>query len=335
MRRSEAILLFLFVATAVGFLAVRSEAGTPPVAVPRVAIASAAAPAIGPATATPAPTPTPLPAYFSLNWLAAHPPSDVPSITAKGAIVVDTDTQQVMFARAVDDRRPPASIMKIVTAMVALDNLKPEQLVTVSPAAATVEPNHMGLSVGEQVPVKDLLYGLLLDSGNDAAEALAEAVPGGRATFLEKMNQTAVRLGLENSHFVDPSGLDDANYTTPYDMAVLADAALRGYPTIRTVVATKQVAIPSTPTHKWFGPINLNDLLWDYPGTYGMKVGFTDAAEYTIVLAGQKDGHNVMIVLLGSKRHFTEGRALFTWAYAHLPVADGAPVRRFAAAEPA
>jgi D-alanyl-D-alanine carboxypeptidase len=144
------------------------------------------------------------------------------------------------------------------------------------------------------------------------------------------MNDKTTSLGLKNTHFVDTAGLDDDNYTTPYDMAVLADAALTGYPTIRTVVSTKEIAIPGNASHKWFKPTNLNDLLWDYPGTYGMKVGYTDAADYTIILAGQKNGHNVIIVLMGSDHHFTEGRKLFDWAYAHLPTPDNTPIRKFA-----
>ncbi len=277
----------------------------------------------------PQPTPTPEPPYFSTAWLATHPPADAPAITAQGAIVVDLDTQQEMLAKNVDQRRPPASIMKVVTAMVALDNFKLNQLLPISAAAAAVEPNHMGVSAGEKVPVDDLLYGMLLDSGNDAAEALAEGVPGGRPAFLQMMNLKASSLSLQNTHFVDPSGLDDDNYTTPYDMAVLAAEALKGYPTVRTVVGTKQISIPATPTHTWYGPTNLNDLLWDTAGTYGMKVGYTDAAQYTITLAGQKDGHNILIVLLGSQRHFTEGRALFAWAYAHIPQADQSAIRQF------
>lgn len=340
MRRAEALVLFLFIATAVVFLTIRPKPGDGPATPIQVAATVAAAPG---ATATAAalakaqrtavlqPTATPAPTYFSSAWLNAHPPADVPPITAQGAIVLDRDTQQIMYAKNIDTRRPPASIMKIVTAMVALDISKPSQIVDVSRDAANMEPNKMGLSYGEQVPVGDILYGLLLDSGNDAAEALADGLPGGRSAFLQRMNEKAAGLGLKNTHFVDVAGLDDNNYTTPYDMAVLADAALTGYPTIRTVVSTKEIAIPGNARHKWFKPTNLNDLLWDYPGTYGMKVGYTDAADYTIVLAGQKNGSNVMIVLMGSDHHFTEGRKLFDWAYAHLPTPDDKPVRTFAA----
>jgi D-alanyl-D-alanine carboxypeptidase (penicillin-binding protein 5/6) len=341
LRRSEVILLVLFLATALVYIVTRpKDAPTGPAPVEAAAHPNAfqatAAPsgasngASGAATALPKPTPTPIPRYFSSAWLDAHPATDVPAITAQGAIVVDRDTQQIMYAKNIDQRRPPASIMKLMTAMVALDSAPPTQMLTVTPAAAAMEPNRMGLDAGEQLTVEEVMYGMLLDSGNDAAEALADAL-GGHDAFIQKMNAKAADLGLENTHFVDAAGLDDNDYTSPYDMAVLADAAYTGYPTIRQIVGTKQQTIVGTATHKWFQPINLNDLLWDYPGTYGMKVGYTDAAQYTIVLAGQKDGHNVEIVLLGSQHHFTEGRALFDWAYAHLPAADDIPVKKFAA----
>jgi D-alanyl-D-alanine carboxypeptidase (penicillin-binding protein 5/6) len=341
LRRSEALVLFLFIATAALFFTTRPKSSVAPKTPIEVAATVAAAPA---ATATAVaggrtitqtapilqPSPTPAPDFFSAAWLRAHPAIDVPPVTAQGAIVIDRDTQQILYAKNPDSRRPPASIMKIVTAMVALDIAKPGLVIGVSRDAANMEPNRMGLSYGEQVSVNDLLYGLLLDSGNDAAEALADGLPGGRDAFLRRMNEKAASLGLKNTHFVEPAGLDDDNYTTPYDMAVLADTALTGYPTIRNIVSTKEIAIPGNASHKWFKPTNLNDLLWDYPGTYGMKVGYTDAADYTIILAGQKNGHNVLMVLLGSDHHFTEGRKLFDWAYSHIPTADDTPVRKFA-----
>ena len=333
MRRAEAVLLFLFITTAMVFFATRPGSDNSAPNTPLQAAATVAAAVPGAASAAPSTVPravaTPVPEYLASSWLKLHPPTDAPPITAQSAIVVDRDTQQIVLEKDMHKRRPPASIMKIVTAMVALDSAQPSQLISISREAANEEPNKMGLSYGEQVSVQDLLYGLLLDSGNDAAEALAGGVPGGRTAFLRKMNDKAASFGLKDSHFVDASGLDDSSYSTPYDMAVLANAALTGYPLIRTVVSTKEIAIPGNAQHKWFRPINLNDLLWDYPGTYGVKVGYTDAAEYTIILAGQKNGRNVLIVLLASQHHFTEGRKLFDWAYAHLPVADGTPVKLF------
>jgi len=327
-------------ATALVFFATRSSdngaAVTPAASSSAAAAAPFASPSAGPTVlkglviSSAARLATPIPPYFSSSWADAHPPADAPGITAQGAIVVDLASQQIMYAKNIDERRPPASIMKIMTAMVTLDQVKPSQELSVSRDAANMEPNRMGLSVGEELTVQDLLYGMLLDSGNDAARALADGLPGGLDGFIHRMNDKAASFGLTNTHFVDVAGLDDDNYTTPYDMAVLADAALSGYPTIRTVVSTKQASIPGTATHKPFAPINLNDLLWDYPGTYGMKVGYTDAAEYTIILAAQKDNHNVLIVLLGSKHHFTEGKQLFDWAFGHIPAPDGAPIRKFA-----
>jgi len=340
LRRSEAVLLVLFLATAIVYFVTRpSNQGVVPTP-DQVAAAAASveeaqpsasasgAPAFA-ARAPAQPSATPVPAYFSNAWLQAHPAEDVPAITAKGVLVADADSQELIYAKNLDGRRPPASIMKIVTAMVALDLAKPTQLISVSRDAANMEPNRMGLDAGEQLPMQDVLYGMLLDSGNDAAEALADALPGGRASFLQKMNSKATGLGLLNSHFVDPAGLDDDNYTTPYDMAVLAETALKGYPTIKQIVSTKEITIAGNAQHKWFNPTNLNDLLWSYPGDYGVKVGYTDAAGYTIVTAAEKGGRNVLIVLLGSERHFTESKALFDWAFAHLPAPDGSPVRRF------
>jgi len=339
LRRSEAVLLFLFIATAVVFFATRprTDSGQSSGLLGAPALgAKPTAAATQPIVSTdsiikPTPTAAAAPPYFSNGWLQAHPAADAPAVTAQGLIVLDRDTQQIMLAKDEDSRRPPASIMKIVTAMVALDTARPSQTIEVSRDAANMEPNRMGLSYGEHLTVQELLYGLLLDSGNDAAEALADSLPGGRAAFIQKMNEKVAGLGLKNTHFVEPAGLDDDNYTTPYDMAALADVALTGYPTIRTVVSTKEVNLPATSSHKPFHPINLNDLLWDYPGTYGMKVGYTDAADYTIILAGQKDNHNMLMVLLGSDHHFTEGHKLFDWAYAHLPTPDGSPVRALAA----
>lgn len=341
------MLLVLFIATALVFFVTRPkdtpaglELAQPPAqSAPAAPLSqpTAASTVIKPISSvvvssqTPAPTPTP--GYFATTWTTAHPAIDVQGITAQGAIIVDRDSQQVLFDKNMNVRRSPASIMKLVTAMVALDLAKPEQTISVSRDAANMEPNRMGLDAGEQLTVQELMYGMLLDSGNDAAKALADGLPGGPQAFIQKMNDKAASLGLRNSHFVDAAGLDDDNYTTPYDMAVLADAALTGYPTIRTVVSTKQITIPSTATHKTFQPTNLNDLLWDYPGTYGAKVGYTDAADYTIVLAAQKNGRNVLTVLMGSDHHFTEGKILLDWAFGHLPPADlpPAPVKKFAA----
>jgi len=290
---------------------------------PYLLVAIALVLAVSPSAAAAAPP------WFSGQWLAAHPPADPPAIKAAAAIVIDRDSQQVMLAKEADQRRPPASMMKIVNAMVALDEASPSDPITVSTHAAAMEPAVMGLAAGEVLTVQDLLYGMLLDSGNDAAEALADGLTGGREAYIARMNAKAASLGLQNSQFVDPTGLSARNLTTPYEMAVLADAALTAYPTIRQIVRTKQVDIPATAGHPAFAPTNLNDLLWTYQGTYGVKVGYTDAAELTITLAGERDGHNVLIVLMGSQDHFGDGRKLFDWAYAHIPAADGAQVRAF------
>jgi len=270
-----------------------------------------------------------LPPYYSSAWLQAHPATDVPLLTARGVLVVDRDSQQIIYAKNPDQPRPPASVMKIVTAMATLEMARPDDQVTVSERAAAQPPHRMGLKAGERLTIQDLLYGLLLESGNDAAEALADGLPGGREQFLGRMNEVARRMGLTHTHFVDASGISEEDATTPYEMAVLAGEALSAYPTIGQIAATKQVSIPATADHGAFTPANLNTLLNAYPGTYGLKDGNTDAAGYNLVVTNKRNGRDVMVVLLGSEHHLEEGAALLDWAYAHLPEPDGAPVRPF------
>src|SRR5439155_20112745 len=153
----------------------------------------------------------------------------------------------------------------------------------------------MGLYPGEELTVEDLLYGLMLPSGNDAALALAEHVAGTREAFGELMNDKARSLGLTGSHFVNPHGLDaDGHYSTPYDMAMLARAGLRD-PTFRALSAAKMY---ETPRGKGYTLYNLNRLLWAYPGADGVKIGFTDAAGRAIVGSAVKDGHRVIVAMM-------------------------------------
>ncbi|HEU0167971.1 MAG TPA: hypothetical protein VFS62_09360, partial [Chloroflexota bacterium] len=172
MRRSEVVLLVLFLATALFYFVTRPKdqpAGPAPAeaAEPTLVATLVAAPgkpsASARASAAPQPTATPVPQYFSNAWLDAHPPTDAPAITAQGAIVVDRDTQQIMYAKDIDDRRPPASIMKLMTAMVALDQAPPSKTITVTQQAAAMEPNRMGLDANEQLTVEEDMYGMLLD----------------------------------------------------------------------------------------------------------------------------------------------------------------------------
>jgi len=234
---------------------------------------------------------------YGTLWARRHPAPDL-AIGAQSALLVDLDGRQVLFERDSAAWRAPASLTKLVTAMVALDNTNLDQPVTVAREAAQMEPSVMGLSAGEVVTVRILLYGLLLDSGNDAAEALARGLmPRGR--FIQEMNRKAKRLGLRDSHFSNPSGLDDEElHSSAYDLAIVAGVIGQDYPELAQIAATRDITIPATGAHKAFTPHNLNRLLWAYPGVNGLKPGYTDDAGSCVVATASRDGRRLAVVVL-------------------------------------
>jgi len=255
---------------------------------------------------------------FSNTWLAAHPISEVPAIKGRSAIVVDMDAGQILYAVDPHARLADASLTKMMTAMIALDLASADQAVTVPAAATQVIPDHMGVTTGEELTVRELLDGMLLDSGNDAAETLARSlVP--RDQFIERMNRKAQAMRLRDTHFVNPSGLDDqGHYSSAYDLAVMAGTLLLDYPELRSIVATRQVTLAATATHKWFKPTSLNRLLSSYPGAIGVKPGYTDDAGYCLAAAATRGGHTVVVVVLGSTQHFTDATVLLDFGFRHL-----------------
>jgi len=291
-----------------------------PVAHPNVGARLSAPPSAAPApSATPIPTALPqvkVP-LISRNWLRTHPPTAVPTIKARAAIVVDLTAGQVLYENAATSRYADASLAKLMTAMVAADLAPLDTPITVSALATEVEPNHMGLSTGEQLTLRELLAGLLLNSGNDAAEAIALGIVD-RSHFVDFMNQKAVALHLRGTHFSNPSGLDDPNlYSTASDLAVISATLLADYPDLRAIAGSKQVSIPATPLHKAYNPSNIDRLLWTYPGAIGLKPGYTDAAGYCLAAAATRHGRTILVVVLGSSQHFTDGATLLDYGFAH------------------
>lgn len=270
-------------------------------------------------TATPIPpSPTPAPPYvFTESWLADHPAHDPPQLTAKAAIVVDYDTRRVLYALHEHDRRAQASLTKIMTADVAIDSAPLDTPIRITQDAVETEPDHMGVQLNEVIPLRDLLYGMLLNSGNDAAYAIADGL-GGMDAFVAKMNQRAAQLQLRDTHFANPAGFDDPNhYTSAYDLVIQTTDALQRHPEFKQIVSTKKQIIDPTKTHGWFGPVNLNNLLWDYQGAFGVKPGLTDNAGYCLVGAATRNGHTVVAVVLGvpTDRHFFEGAKLLDYGF--------------------
>jgi D-alanyl-D-alanine carboxypeptidase (penicillin-binding protein 5/6) len=243
---------------------------------------------------------------FSNFWLATHPQPDLP-IHGQAAYLVDLDTRMVMWAKDPETMRAPASLTKLTTAMVAVDDAGSlDRVVEVTPAATQIIPSVMGLSPGEHLTVRQLLAGLFLDSGNDAAEALAQGIVP-RDRFIRQMNLKAGSIGLTASHFSNPSGLDAAGHVmSAHDLAHVAAYLDRYYPELAGIAATKDIAIPATAEHKAFHPHNLNLLLSRYPGATGLKTGLTDNAGGCMLGTATRDGRHLIVVVLNATLHSTD-----------------------------
>jgi len=241
-----------------------------------------------------------------------------PVIKARSAILVDLDSGKTLFQIDPHGRHAPASLTKVVTALVALDQLRLEQTVTV-PATINQIPwdsTRMGLRAGERVTVRELLYGLFLNSGNDAAITLSEAaIP--RAAFIAQMNARAAALGMTDTHFVNPIGLDDpAHYASAADLAKASAELIRRFPDVAAMAATPSLTLPATATHHAFALYNLNDLVRKYPGATGLKTGWTGHAGGCLIATAARNGRHLMVVLLASARPFDEAAALLDYGFA-------------------
>jgi D-alanyl-D-alanine carboxypeptidase (penicillin-binding protein 5/6) len=237
-------------------------------------------------------------------WRANHPPD----VTATAASVVDLSSGQTLYSLRSDDRLPPASTVKIMTALVTLQRAKLDAVVEVSPGAASMPGSRMGLTAGDKLTVRDLLYGLLLPSGNDAAAALAEHVSGSEQDFVELMNETAASLGMRDSHFTSPHGLDDdGEVVSASDLVTLTVAAL-SFPVFSGIVATASVDVAG---HRL---ASTNQLLGAYAGADGVKTGTTDAAGECLVASTTRGGHRLLLVLLGSRDRYGDATRLLDWA---------------------
>ncbi len=233
-----------------------------------------------------------------------------PQVSAAAAVIVDLDSGITLYARNADVPRPPASTVKIMTALLVLRKADVREEVIVSANAAATGGSRMGLVAGERLTVLDLLYGLLLPSGNDAAVALAEHVAGSEAAFVAEMNREAARLGLQHSRFANPHGLDaEGQFTSAADLVIIARAAL-DYPVFTEIVRTPRARIAGRDL------TNTNELLGGYPAADGIKTGTTDAAGECLVASVSRQGHRVIAVVLGSQDRYTDIRALLNYAQA-------------------
>lgn len=171
----------------------------------------------------------------------------------------------------------------------------------------------MGIKPGETYTLEDLLYGLLLPSGGDAADAIANAIGGNQAHFVAMMNAEAAGLGLHDSHFVNPHGLTAPDhYSSAYDMAMAARYGMQTYPAFRTIVDTRTWTVHGT---RSFQIYNLNKFLWSYPGADGVKIGYTGHAGRTIVASATRNGHQVFVSLMNCGDFVGDTTPLFNWVF--------------------
>jgi hypothetical protein len=231
-------------------------------------------------------------------------------ISAQFAALVDGESGELLWGRNANGQVAPASLTKVITSLVALDRAKLSDRVTVDVDSRLMwESTVMGLTPGENLSMETLLFGLMLPSGNDAALAIARAVAGSDAAFVDLMNTKAKELELSNSHFANPHGLDaDGHYSSPYDLAIFARDGMRD-PTFLRLASSRQY------TGEGYNLHNLNRLLDLYPKADGVKVGYTDAAGRAIVASATQDGHRVYAVLLRSNGPVPEAQSLLEWAF--------------------
>lgn len=224
--------------------------------------------------------------------------NDEPKINSRSAVVIDRKSKNIIYGKNENVKKAMASTTKIMTAMVVIQNTNLNNTVEISKKAAGTGGSRLGLKAGDKVTVKDLLYGLLLRSGNDCAVALAEYVAGSVQEFSNLMNQNAQMLGLNNTHFVTPHGLDEEeHYTTAYELAILADYALNNE-LFAQIVNKKSYTININKNSKTLN--NTNELLGNLNGVYGVKTGFTNGAGRCLVTSIKRGNLDVICVVLGA-----------------------------------
>ena len=243
-------------------------------------------------------------------------PTEEPKINARAAIIYDRTTKEIIWGKNETEKRAMASTTKIMSAIVVLENTNLSEIVTVSKKAASIGGSRLKLNTGDKVTVNDLLYGLMLRSGNDAAIALAEHVGGSVEGFASLMNKKAKELGLNNSNFVTPHGLDNENhYTTAYELAILTDYALNNK-IFEKMVNTKSTTVSINGNSR--NIYNTNELLGNMLGVDGVKTGFTNSAGRCLVTSCTRDNNQIITVVLGcdtKKQRTSDSTKLIEYAF--------------------
>lgn len=236
-------------------------------------------------------------------------------ITAKSAVVIDMNSKRILYTKNENEKLPFASTTKIMTALLAIEMCDLQEVVKVDNKAIGVEGSSIYLQKNEEVLLSDLLYGLMLQSGNDAAEAIAYHISGSIENFAALMNYKAKMLGALNINFMNPHGLPNENhYTTALDLAYISLYAMQN-DTFRQIVSTKSVTLKTNGTGLNRNLVNKNKLLYTYDGANGIKTGYTDLAGRCLCGAAQKNGMQLISVVLNSKDIYGDTQKLFDYYF--------------------
>ena len=256
--------------------------------------------------------------YVEKHGVADTSAADV-GISAGQAVLIDGDTGKVLYEKCADEKCYPASTTKIMTALITLEILREndspiDQLIEVPASAQGIEGSSVYLKAGEKISIEDLLYGLMLVSGNDAAVALAEIIGGNEEHFVDMMNEKAKLLGCSNTHFANPNGLFDENhYTTARDMAIISREAMKD-PAFRKIVGTEErKADRSGSDYITFH--NKNKTVFEYDGGTGIKIGYTTDSGRTLVASSKRGGKAMICVVMSAPDWFNDAYRLMDYGY--------------------
>jgi len=256
-------------------------------------------------------------------FIYAKEKESAPNVSADSAILMDATTGTILFSKNMDDAYPPASTTKIMTALLTLENSKLDDIVTVGKNPPYIDGSKIGLFEGEEISVRNLLYGMLLLSGNDCAEALAEHVSGSTSAFAELMNKRAKELGAFDTNFINPSGLYNENHkSSAKDLALMMKDLIK-YPEFREISSTFSYKIPPTNKHpEGIHLANENKLinknsLYYYEGADAGKTGYTIQSSHSYVASAVKNGQRLILALVHdkNKKFFEDSRILFDYGF--------------------
>lgn len=254
-------------------------------------------------------------AFLFFNGIHAQAAQEPPSVSAQSAALLVADTGEFLFEKNAKQQRGMASTTKIMTSLLAVEEGTPNRVITATEAMVRVEGTSIGLQAGDKITLRNLIYGMLLESGNDAANATAIALAGSADQFAQRMNARAQEIGMTNTHFVTPSGLDNQeHYSCAHDMALLGAEAIKN-PEFAAICATKSIRVAYGNPEYLRTLSNHNRLLSSYEGCIGIKTGFTKKSGRCLVSAARRDGVTLVAVTLNAPNDWDDHKKLFDYGF--------------------